>query len=138
MGLGAEAVVLAAKLDQEEAEQRLACQGIGPGHLRLHQGLERREGIGLRRHVMQNHLGRHLGHKGLLGQAIRAAMQLAAQRIVGGHQLRDGALDQRRHHGTGKVHVATDVVQRRVALAQLVEPDVLLGGGEGQAGRQAG
>ncbi len=87
---------------------------------------------------MQGHLGRHLGHEGLLGQAIRVAVQLAAQRIVGGYQLRDGLLDQRRHHGAGKVHVATDVVQRRVALAQLVEPDVLLGGGEGQAGRQAG
>ena len=66
------------------------------------------------------------------------AVQLSAQRIVPGHQLLDSSLNQFRHHCTFEVDITADVVQRRIAHPQLVEPDVLLGRGEGKTGRQAG
>ncbi len=138
MSLGAKAVVIVVELDQEKAKQRFTGHGIGPRHLRLHQGLGGGLWIGQRAEIMLRHLHLQRGGEGLPGQAVRVAVQLSAQRIVLGHQQLDGALDQVRHDWAGEVDIPTNVVQRRVAHPQLIEPDVLLGGSQGEAGRQAG
>jgi hypothetical protein len=52
-------------------------------------------------------------------------VQLGTQRVVAGHRLLDCALEQHGLQWAGQVDIAADVVERRIALAQLVEPDVL-------------
>ena len=132
MGLGAEAVMLLIELDQEKAEQRLVEQRVGPGHLRLQQSLGRRLGVRLPRDVMLRHRYHHRLGKCLPGQAIGGHLQHRTQRVVLGHQLLNGPLDQCGIHRASKVDIAADVVQRRVAEAQLVQPDIPLGGGQGE------
>lgn len=102
--------------------------------MRLHQGLGGGLRIGQRAEIMLRHLHLQRGGEGLPGQAVRFAVQLSAQRIVLGHQQLDGALDQLRHDWAGEVDIPTNVVQRRVAHPQLIEPDVLLGGSQGKLG----
>ena len=71
-------------------------------------------------------------------QALGVGVQLGAECIVAGHQQCDSMLHAFGLDGAGKIQVAANVVQRRIAHAQLVEPNVLLGASEGEAGRQAG
>ena len=124
--------MLVIELDQEEAEQRLVDQRIGSRHLRLQQGLGGRAGIRLARDVMLRHRYRHGLGKRLPWQAIGRHLQHRTQCVVLGHQVLDGSLDQCGIHGAREFDITPDVVQRRVTEAQLVEPDIPLGGGQGE------
>ncbi len=51
---------------------------------------------------------------------------------MGRHQLLQRLLQQRRVQRARELDVTADVVQRRITVTNLVQPDVALGGGEGQ------
>ena len=78
MSLGTEAVVIIIKFDQEKTAQWLAAQGVGPSHLRLHQGLACRGWVGQRGEIMQRHFHLQLRGECLPRQAIGVGVQLGA------------------------------------------------------------
>ena len=78
MSLGAEAVVIIVKFDQEKPAQWFAAQGVGPAHLRLHQGLGCRRWVRQRGEIMQRHFHPQLRGECLPRQAIGVGVQLSA------------------------------------------------------------
>ena len=78
MSLDAKAVVIIVKFDQEKPAQGLAAQGVGPSHLRLHQGSGCRRWVGQRREIMQRHFHPQLRGECLPWQAIGVGVQLSA------------------------------------------------------------
>lgn len=135
MGFDLHQVMLGAQAKQRETAQPLAFEGERLLHLPLdlHPGGGQR--IGRIGQVVEHQLHRPMAVEILQRQAILAALagQHGAQHVVPGHHQFHGALHQLGTERAAQLGITADVVQGRVAAAELVEPDIPLPGGQRQA-----
>ncbi|MNN10324.1 hypothetical protein D3C81_1232460 [compost metagenome] len=132
MGLGCQPVTMAIEANQTEAEQRVPAQHKGLRHLCFNQRPGRRLWIGLPAEIKQRHGHRQRLRKPLQRQPVvtHVRSQNNAQGIIRFHQTLKRRLQQCRIQWPGQLHVTANVVQRRISAAQLVQPDIPLGGSQ--------
>ncbi|MNO30543.1 hypothetical protein D3C76_204830 [compost metagenome] len=131
VGLYGKQVALLAQANQCGAPKRAGIQAIG----RLHPGLQ--QGLGCRpRRLCIAHIVPHQFHFQGGGKVLPRhpplCHQHSTQAVMLGNQVRQCLAQPRGIHPAVHFDIGADVVQRRVAVADLVQPDVALGNAQGK------